>query len=334
MKDFGGNFYVYILLSFLLCSCDVFRHGYLLLDDNSTCRSYITDVGTVEIYANGNFSRANLQTVSYIQIILNGNFDCNLDSLQYMFEGSDSVYSVACHPSRDSIAICTEVDKSHLINLKSDTIIGGRYPFFSIHIPDIYEKSKMLYILPSNKIFNKNIPILTDTIKVILHKDKNGKKKNLNYTVAYSDLKFDQGAKPVLHQAFSIDGVYCLSKEDGNKQWCWKFYEDGSCALLCLETDKFNVICCNPGIYRVDGDVISVNLYSGGMYRGYLFSNRWRFARLKFKINNMKSLTLIKHCNDDTLCLEYSLKPCSDIITPPCVENLKKMKWMQKRKHH
>lgn len=252
-----------------------------------------------------------------------------------MFEGNDSVYSVACHKnSGDSVAICPEVDESHLVILRSDTIIGGQYPFFSIHVPGIYEKSNMMYILPSNKIFNKNIPVLTDTIKVILRKDKSGKKKNLNYTVEYSDLKFDHGVKAVLHQSFSIDGVYCLSKEDGNKQWCWKFYEDGSCALLCIEKDKSKVICCNPGIYRVCGNVISVNLYLGGMYGGLLFGNQWRFARLKFKINNMKSLTLMNRCNDATLCLEYSLKPCSYIITPPCVENLKKMKWMQKRKHH
>lgn len=334
MKDFGSNFYIYVLLSFLLCSCDIFRSGYLLLDDNSTCKSYITDVGTVEVYAKGNLSRANLQTVSYIQILLNGNFYCNLDSLQYMFEGNDSVYSVACHNnSGDSVAICPEVDESHLVNLRSDTIIGGQYPFFSIHLPDIYEKSKMLYILPSNKITNKNIPVLTDTIKVMLRRDKSGKKKNLRYTVEYSDLKFDQGVKPVLPEAFSIEGVYCLSKEDEDKQWCWAFYEDGSCALLCLTKDESNVISCNPGIYRVSGDTINVNLYSGRSDKGY-FGNQWRFARLKFKINNMKSLTLMNRCHGDTLCLDYSLKPCPYIITPTCVEDLKKMKWMQKRKHH
>lgn len=325
MVDFGGKLFIYITLSLLLSSCDIFRSGPLLLDDNSTCRTYITDAGIVEVYAQGNLSRGKLQTVSNIQIMLNGNFDVTLDSLKYMFEGSDSVYSVNCY-IENSETIKTGEGKFQMMSLKSDTILGGLYPFRSVSIPEIYEKSKTLYILPSNGIIGKGIPILIDTIKVNLQKRNVNTNKGLDYTKVYGDLKLRKCIKNKSQKGIRIDGVYCLSKENDGKQWRWKFYEDGSCVLQCIANENSNVICSNPGIYKVDDNIININLYSGGSYGGTLIGYIWRFARLKFNINDMKSITLMNCCNNDSACLEYTFKTCQDIDVPECVERLKKTK--------
>lgn len=176
-----------------------------------------------------------------------------------------------------------------------------------------------------------------------------------NYTKGYSDIRWQSVNGKIASGKILLDGVFCTAKGLQGNNWWWKFYEDGSCIAFYVdkaiyenmkidfaktyiagEDITWDSLYNNPGVYRITGDTIHVNLYkridSAYGSISYLCLNNWYLSRIKMRVKDKGHLVLM---NDDEghSTLDYSFVPCCNIVYPKRLMELKdtKMMWSDRK---
>lgn len=175
------------------------------------------------------------------------------------------------------------------------------------------------------------------------------------YAKHYSDIKWRNMEENIAVGKIATGGIYCTGTGRDGRNWWWKFYDDGSCIFFYADTVASdgqyidfattykcatdlvaNGQCNRPGIYKISGDTIHVNLYNAGNFIPGFFSANWRrdwyLARIKMLVKDKGHLFLM---NDDEghSTLDYNFVPCRNIMYPERLMELKdtKMMWSDRK---